>query len=380
MLDTLRHAATSASAILTLWCMPLLAAGAQTPKPDSSKAPIKAEGPASPAVSGVIFGNYHYLLGGPRKDFNQFVLDRAYLTVRGTPAPKLGYRLTSDVFQSGDGNGWTIRMKYAYLDYAIRSGMPWATTLRAGMLQTVTIEHHETFWPRWLGTVPVDRLGYFQSADVGAAASTRLPGALGEVYAHVVNGSGYSRRETDRYKDFGLRGTITPFARLESGPLRGLALTSWVYRGSAEGAAPTGATSGPRLERDRWGMHAALRTARVTLAAEHDRRTDELVSTVLPPTIPVTITEVTGAVTSGFAILRPFAVTGPQALRPLGLVARYDHVDAARERDGTFHYLLAGALHDVNTRLAVSLNYQEQLGAEASAPFRGLFANASVSF
>ena len=151
-------------------------AAAQSPAPaaDSAGAPTAPARFAAPVVSGTIRGNYHYLLGGPNEDFNQFAVERVYLTVRGGVAPRTSFRVTSDVFQSGDSNGWTVRMKYAYLDYALRTGA-WATALRAGILQTVAIEPQETYWPRWLGPVAIDRAGFFQSADAGVSATTTLP-------------------------------------------------------------------------------------------------------------------------------------------------------------------------------------------------------------
>ena len=43
-------------------------------------------------LSGILFANYQYLLGGPGEDFNQFAIDRAYLTVRAAVAPRTSVR------------------------------------------------------------------------------------------------------------------------------------------------------------------------------------------------------------------------------------------------------------------------------------------------
>src|SRR5688572_25703490 len=154
----------------------------------------RSQTPAQPAappvsVSGLIFGNYQYHLSGQSKDFNQFLLDRAYITVRATVSDRMSVRLTTDVFQSGHQNGWTMR---------------------AGMLHNVMVEQVEQFWPRFVSQVALERSGGFASADVGAAGLVTLPARLGEVYAHVVNGPGYTRREADRFKDLGARLTLTP--------------------------------------------------------------------------------------------------------------------------------------------------------------------------
>lgn len=335
-----------------------------------------------PSVGGTIRGNYHYLFDGPREDFNQFALERVYVTVRGTAAPRLDYRVTTDVFQSGDGNGWTIRMKYAYLDYAFGADRPWETHLRAGILQTVTIEQQEEYWPRWLGPVPIDRHGFFQSADAGVAVETALPGGLGEVYAHVVNGTGYTRRETDRFKDVGARLSLTPFSSSESRLLASTTISGWAYQGAEasdfvrDSVSPVDAG----LERDRWGVHAAVKDPRLTAAVEYSSRTDDVESGANTPLSPRVVRSRAGAVASGFAIVRPLALVNATGTSPFALIGRYDHVTPDDDADGDFHYLLAGGIYDINRRFSLSLNYQEQWDGLAPSPFRGVFANVVVDF
>jgi hypothetical protein len=343
-------------------------------------APAPAPGPQ---VSGLIFGNYQYLTGGPSEDFNQFVLDRAYLTVRGTAAPRATYRLTSDVYRSGDANGWTIRLKYGYLDYAIRQGGPWATTLRAGMLQTVVIEHVEAFWPRWLGPVAIDRHGFMSSADVGVASHFALPQRLGEAYVHVVNGPSYTRRESDRFKDFGARLSLTPLASRFGGLAGSLTATGWIYEGATASrfASDPVEPVGDALRRDRAGVLVGIRDRRLTLAAERAWRMDEVESGANTTVDPRIVTRGDGSVTSAFAVARPIAFTRSEGTSPFGLVFRYDRVRPA-VAEGDSHYLLAGLLYDVDTRLSVALDYQEHVAASGrnDVGFRGWFANFSLGF
>ena len=363
---------SSAARVLAVGLLALASPlGAQTPAPTPAPATAPAR-PAAPTVSGTIRGNYHYLLGGPNEDFNQFAIDRVYLTVRGGVAPRTTFRVTSDVYQSGDANGWTLRMKYAYLDYALREGR-WATALRAGILQTVAIEPQEAYWPRWLGPVAIDRHGFFQSADAGVSATTTLPGEMGEIFTHVVNGPGYTRREVDRYKDVAARVSLTPFASRFDGLVGSLALTGWVYEGATEGTLAA-------LQRDRWGVHVAGDHPRLTAAADYSRRTDEGEDdTVAPGTIGF-LTETEGSVASAFAIVRPFGAVIENRKPAFGFVGRYDRVDPSDVEDDDFHYLLGGATYALNSRFAISLNYQEQLGNPARAPFRGVFANVVLDF
>lgn len=341
-----------------------LAAQAQTPPP--------AAAPSAPVVSGTIFANYQHLLGDAGKGFNQFVVDRAYLTVRAAVAPRTSVRATTEAYQAVDGSGWAVRMKFAYLDYVLKEG-DWATTLRAGMLPTVAFEPQERFWPRWLGPVAIDRHGFLSSADVGASVTTALPRGLGEAFAQVVNGSGYARRETDRYKDIGARLSLRPFASRFDGLVGSTTVTGWVYEGATAGA--LGA-----LQRDRWGVHAGADSPRLTIGGDYSRRTDEGENPAVPPGTAGFVTEVEGTVASALALVRPFGAVVENRKPAFGLVGRYDHVDPSALADDDFHYLLGGAMYAINARLGLSLNYQEQLGNPTRAPFRGVFANAVLEF
>src|SRR5918992_1471067 len=134
-----------------------------------SQGQLWAQTPSQPAaptvsVSGLIFGNYQYHLSGQSKEFNQFLLDRAYVNVRASVSDRVSIRVTTDVFQSGDQNGWTIRAKYAYLQYDFLKRPAWNGALRAGMLHNVMVEQVEQFWPRFISQVAFERSGGFAAA------------------------------------------------------------------------------------------------------------------------------------------------------------------------------------------------------------------------
>jgi hypothetical protein len=362
-----------------------------------SQGQLWAQTPSQPAaptvsVSGLIFGNYQYHLSGQSKEFNQFLLDRAYVNVRATVTDRMSIRVTTDVFQSGDQNGWTIRAKYAYLQYDFVKRPAWSAVVRGGMLHNVIVEQVEQFWPRFVSQVAFERSGGFASADVGAATHVTLPARLGEVYAHVVNGPGYTRREIDRFKDFGARLTLTPLAGRVSGPLSTLAITPWFYagatasqfvRGGGGGAiAPVGAG----LPRDRYGVVVGVRDPRLTVGADIGRM--RTVTDVLGPgPVPArVVTDARASIVSAFGTLRPLALVNSAGRSRLGLLARYDHVESNTATDERYHFVIAGLLVDVNARSTLALDYQEQL-ANAGAPalpspgsFRALFAHIIVNF
>jgi hypothetical protein len=344
------------------------------------------------SVSGLIFGNYQYHLSGQSKDFNQFLLDRAYVTVRAAVTDRMSVRVTTDVFQSGDQNGWTIRAKYAYLQYDLVKRAPWNATVRAGMLHNVMVEHLEQFWPRFVSQVAFERSGGFASADVGAAGVVALPGRLGEIYAHVVNGPGYTRRETDRFKDYAARLTLTPFAGRVSGPLSTLTVSPWFYEGATAstfvGGGGGGAISPVRagLPRDRYGVVAGLRDPRATGGAEIGRMRTVTDALAPSPTPSRVVTDARATIWSAFGTVRPLAFASSDRRSRFGLLARYDNVESNTGTDDRYHFLIAGLLFDVNTRSTLVLDYQEQL-ANSGAPalpspgsFRALFTHIVVNF
>lgn len=356
---------------------------ARTPHPSPAAAP-------QVAVSGILFGNYQYQTGGPARDANQFLLERAYLTARATLGQGVSARVTTDVFQSGDQNGWTIRLKYGYLQHDAKAA-GWAASTRAGMLHTVVVEHVESFWPRWLGNAATERHGYFSSADVGVAELVTLPAKLGEVYATVTNGVGYTRRETDRFKDAAVRLSLTPLAARTSGLLATLTLTGWVYEGASASRFVTGGTGqvgpvGSGLQKDRWGLFAGVRDPRLVLGAEYAARTEEVEAGANTALSPRAVAEVEGHLRSVFAVVRPLAFANASGRSRLGLVGRWDDfrpgtTGALANVGERVHYAIAGALFDVTPRLSVALDYQEQLARrDLVAEAKTWFAHFNLTF
>jgi hypothetical protein len=350
--------------------------------------------PATPSVniSGLIFGNYQYHLSGQNQEFNQFALDRAYINVRATVSERMSARVTSDVFQSGDGNGWTIRAKYAYIQYDYLKRPSWSGVFRAGMLQNVMVENVEQFWPRFLSPVALERSGGFASADVGAATLVTLPQRWGELYAHVVNGPGYTRRESDRFKDFGARLTLTPLAGRASGLLSTLMISPWFYEGAIASTFVRGggggaiAPVGAGLPRDRYGVVAGVRDPRLTLAGEVARMRT-VTDALGPGTIPTrVVSDARANIWSAHGILRPLAFGRADRASRFGIVGRYDGVEPNTATDERYHFLIAGILIDVNARSTLAFDYQEQLANDgapalpAPGAFRALFAHIVVNF
>jgi hypothetical protein len=346
-----------------------------TPEGPAAKSPASRADSARVELSGTIFANYQY--GGSRaeRSSNRFELERAYLTVRAPLGDRASARVTADVFQQRDParnayyGGWTFRAKYAYLQYDWLRGGPMGltSTVRGGILHTVVVEHEETFWPRWINQVALERAGFFSSSDAGVAASFTLPGKAGELYATITNGPGYQSRETDRFKDYAARLTLTPLAG-GGGWLETLAISPWIYRGARASSFAAGVGSlAPVVEsreRDRWGIFAGVREPRLTVGAHWARRTDDFESIAVDP-IPtpddstIVVESRRGTSASVFAIARPFALDENAILRPLGLLARVDEIEDPELR-GDRRTVIAGVLWTLTSKWSLALDYQEQ--------------------
>ncbi len=381
---------------------------AQTTTPAQSTAQPAAVPPVS--VSGLVFGSYNYQLSTtPNQLVNQndngFILDRAYLTVRAPAGDRLSVRLTTDVYQTSETNGnnaYTIRAKYAYLQYdALKSASGVNAYARLGILQNVAIEHIETFWPRYLSQTAIERAGFFSSADVGLSAGSTLPNRMGEVYATITNGPGYTSRERDRFKDYAIRLSLTPLANSVTQPLlQTFTITGWGYKGAVASSFVNGGAGqvgpvGESLDRSRAGVFIGIKDPRLVLGGEFAQRRDGGDAGANTAASPRAATATTGRVLSALTQIRPFAFTNGTGKSPVGIVARYDRVSpsSATENIATppstsnaYHNLIAGVFYDVNQKAQFALDYQESLAASndlSSAPpsqAKGYYLHFMVNF
>ena len=329
---------------------------------------------AKPALdfSGVLFGNYQYNTGPANHGANAFNLDRAYLTFRIPAGERTSIRVTTDVFQdaAAGSNAYTVRAKYAYLQYDVPKFANGAAVLaRIGILQTVEVDHEETFWPRYLTNTGVERAGFFSSADVGIASQLTLPNKLGEIYAAVTNGPGYASKETDRFKDYQARLSLTPLMGSASVPalLRTFTLTGWTYRGATASKFVNGGTGqvgpiGEAIPRNRFGVLAGIKDPRLTVAGELARATTGTESGANTPASPRLRTDVDADLLYGFAVVRPLAFVNASGKSRFALVGRYDRYKPLTNLDDyTYHFLLGGLSYDISSKATLALDYQEQL-------------------
>jgi hypothetical protein len=382
---SVRHA----SLLIALVAAAPVAARAQYPtaapdtthRADSAKK-ATAESKSAPKLdfSGWIFGNFQVRTdaaaraanGGTRP--NQFTIERSYLTFRMPAGDRAAVRVTGDLFQqtnpttSSFYRGWVLRLKYAYLQYSFQGSDAPPTSLaalaRIGILHTVIIDHEELFWPRYLNQVGVERNGFFSSADLGVAGQITLPSKFGEIYGTVTNGPGYTSFETDRFKDYALRVSITPLGQ-SAGFLKTFTISPWGYLGQLASAFALGGAGqlGPvrdGLDRNRWGIFAGLRDPRLTVGADYAQRIDQTESGQNTPASPRVVTKTTGELIDAFALIRPLQFADPKAKPSVGAILRWDRFKPDKDVSAHNEFYILGAFWEPTPKTALALDYQLQ--------------------
>lgn len=340
-------------------------------------AALRAQTAAAPRIdiSGVLFGAYSYRTNPEAQNANKFDLERVYLNFRTSLGDRWSLRYTPDISPQQSGVGYVIRTKYAYVQYD-RPASPagWSALVRAGALQTVAIEHIETFWPRWMGTASVERFGYFASADVGVATQLNFPQKRGELYAVWSNGNGYANPETDRFKSYAARLSLTPLAAGKHGVLTSFTVSPWfdINTGASKfvngGAGQVGAV-GEGLTKNRFGVWAGIKDPRLVLAAGYSQRVDGTESGANTVASPRRVADVTGTLVSGLLVARPAQLLDSASTSRLSVMLRYDAVKPNTDLSSADHLFEGSLIYDLtrNRRTQLALDYQETLGSVAAA-------------
>jgi len=223
----------------------------------------------SPQVNagGLVYGQYLYQLKDSlgAGNQNQFSIQRAYINVLGRFGGGISTRLTTDIAPTGAGNQ-QIRLKYAFLALTPTNSK---LTYKFGLVQTPYIDWEETLWDyRMQGAIPVDRLGYMSSADVGAGVDGRWNNEGVNAQFVIMNGEGYSGGTGDNHKDAGLRVSGRLSKTNDASRVGGLRLTGYAGVGKATGGA----------DRNRFLGILSYKTQQLTLAGEYVSMKDGAIS------------------------------------------------------------------------------------------------------
>jgi hypothetical protein len=334
------------------YLLPVVALGIAVPAAEAD-----AQSTPGPQLSGVIFANAQNGGTATGRSDNRFDIERVYLTVLAPAGDRVSVRFTTDLYQQRDSTrdgfyrGWALRAKYAWLQYDfVKSKDNGASLLgRVGLLHTPIAEYEESFFLRYVSSGSMDQAGFFSTADAGMALSLGLPQKMGEVYAAVLNGPGYTSRETDAYKDVGARFSFTPLARNKSF-FSSLSLTPWFYDGRRASTAST--SPGAPRRRDRYGFFAGVRDPRLQGGVQLARKFDEV--DAAGSTAPRLVE---GSVVSTFAVAKPAALLGGEPRR-LALVLRLDQITSDKARGAQEKFFIGGLQYELSQRAAVTLDVQ----------------------
>ena len=349
--------------VLAAVALPAAAGAQQTPTtPASTTVTPTAAVPIE--FSGLLFPQFIY--GGPKgngtRSASQFQLERAYLTVKAKIGDRTGLRLTSDMYRPGGNNGYTMRVKFAYLQYDYWMNgeglMGTNAQLRLGMQQTVINETEESYWPRYVAKLAIERAGFLAPADLGVSTTISTGSHIAELFAEVTNGPGYTTPENDRFKDYSARLTLTPFGGTIT---RGLVLAPWYYKGTIASALQPA----HGLKHDRAGVFAGYKAPAIMLGGQLASSTNELEQ--LTPG-GVVSRDRSGKVMSVYTQLKPFAMMSPTGTKAWGVLLRWDRVSGENgyvPNNGDFpvlkgKFVVAGITRDVNSRVSWAVDYQQQ--------------------
>ena len=360
-----------------------------------------AQQSAAPTLdfSGVMFGSFNMrtdsaakaATGG--KSPNNFTIDRVYLNFRMPVGDKTSIRVTTDIFQNATNayyGGWVVRLKYGYLQRGLTTKLfgvdGLSATARLGMLHTVVIDHQEGFWPRSLGTVALERNGFFSSSDNGVAGILALPNHHGEAYVTITNGSGYTAAETDRFKDIGVRFTWTPLANGTT-MFKSLAVSPWYYKGASasaffnSGPGQVGAVT-DGVQKDRLGVFAGLKERRLTAGVEMAQRLEEIESGANTAGSPRTVADRTSKLTSFFALVRPMEWVNKDKQSRWGVLGRLDSFKLDDSVAPGTRFTVFGAWWDITPKSAITLDIQtlDATGGGATVPTKTVFLHWKTDF
>ena len=353
-----------------------------TARPAVDTQPAAAQPAPAPALpfefSGILYANYQYGGAKGNRGVNRFDVERAYLTFRATPGEHFAIRVTADLYQQRDTTrdqyyrGWALRAKYAYgqYDFIRGSGDALKANVRLGLLHTVEIDHEEQFWQRGLAQVAVEQNGFFSSSDAGAATTFTFPKKFGELYATITNGSGYTSRETDRFKDYAARLTVTPLATT-AGFWKGLTISPWYSKGdrASDFARRRGSVLAvtDAQRKDRGGVFIGVRDPRITLGAHYAQRWDVIESADTTRDTAPRAVERTGRVVSLYTIVRPLAFISDAPKWPVAVVLRGDQVKPDVDTSAYARSYVAGLSWEFNRRTSITFDYQNQMPKDGSS-------------
>jgi hypothetical protein len=162
---------------------------------------------------------------------------------------------------------------------------------------------------------------------------------MGDISGFMLNGSGYTSAETNRFKDFALRVSVSPF--VDDPLLQPLTIAGYAYKGSNAGK------TGLALQRDRFGALISYAYNIASIGVEYDVRKDA-------PSNPDTT--LSG---NGLSIFGEIKAPVEELRSKLSLVWRFDVYEPNVDKGADMQrYNILGLAYKPHERLTFVLNKQ----------------------
>lgn len=150
---------------------------------------------AADGISGKAYYKWVYPTGPEDDQYNEFSIDRIYLTYKKQLREGIKIKLTTDV--AAPGSAWNVYQKYAYLEWETAVG-----DLFIGLQGMNVFNITESNWGyRFLAKSPMDEHHFASSADMGVGLARNLTDLI-RMHLTLTNGGGYKHAEEDKYKKF----------------------------------------------------------------------------------------------------------------------------------------------------------------------------------
>lgn len=300
-------------------------------------------------VSGIIFFHYGYFLDA--EGYNEFAVDRGYLSAQGTLPKGFSTRLTLDFdhmkpVETDTGSfvydsKYRVFMKHAYLEW--KDG---EVTVRAGAFDTPYAPFMDKFWGhRYISESFARTNKLVETADLGVGALGTHSGGLIDWHLGVYNGEGYGGLEVDGGKSAQARLTVDPMAAPDAYALPITGFVSYSAHPTTEEATLTYAGALGFKMKNLWFLGEYLGTS-------------------------------TGDLKSG-----GFAITAIPRMPKYGnVVLRYGRFDPDQDTEGDSEdQLIAGVSHDFLEKVSLALTYESAIPEEGD-PESAVFLRMQAGF
>ncbi len=188
---------------------------------------------AETTVHGRLFAHWMMDMSDGAGSYNAYDVSRAYVTVQSKLSDYTSVRITSDLRNIGGFSGYTIILKYAYMDWKPKFTND-MINLRFGLQPTMYVDRMLGIWGRRyiISNITNDR-GMLTTSDLGLTAMANLgpDKKTAQIGLAVLNGTKFTdTRELNKQKDFNFFAAVSPL--LDNPDFKNTTLTGQAYLGT----------------------------------------------------------------------------------------------------------------------------------------------------